>query len=107
MSRRFIGWLIWLALAACLYFFENNTGTRIVLCCSLLLPLIPAFRRMLFGADHAETPGRKPVRTETRSAPEEAEDGDVRPYQTGDPVNRVHWKLSAKRRELLIRKTAP
>ncbi len=107
MSRRIIGWLIWLGLAACLYFFENNTGTRIVLACSLLLPLIPAFRRMILGADHAETPARQPVRTETRSAPEEAEDGGVRSYQLGDPVNRVHWKLSAKRMELLIRKTAP
>ena len=105
MNRRIVGFLLWLALAAGLYFFENNTGTRIVLGCSLLLPLIPAVRRMLFGADHAETPARQPVRAKTFSSPEETENGDVRPYQIGDPVNRVHWKLSAKRQELLIRKT--
>ena len=105
MSRRIVGWLLWLALAACLYFFENNTGTRIVLGGSLLLPLIPVLRRMLLGADHAETPAWQPVVAKTFSSPEEEEDGDVRPYQIGDPVNRVHWKLSAKRQELLIRKT--
>ena len=44
-------WAVWLLSAACLYFFENNTGTRIMLCCALLLPLIPYFRRLLFAAD--------------------------------------------------------
>ena len=39
MKKRLVYWLIWLPLAICLYFFENNTGTRIVLACTILLPL--------------------------------------------------------------------
>ena len=48
MIRRRIGYAVWLLLAVCLYFFENNTGTRIVLVCTLLLPFIPVIRRSLF-----------------------------------------------------------
>lgn len=103
MSRRWIGYFIWLALAGGLYFFENNTGTRIILCCSLLLPLIPALRRALFSTDKAASIAARPVTVRTFSYPEEEDGGGVRLYQPGDPVNRMHWKLSAKRNELLIR----
>ena len=34
------------------------------------------------------------------------EPGDIRLYQPGDPVRRIHWKLSAKKNELLVRETA-
>ena len=40
------------------------------------------------------------VRSFTRQESEEP--GDVRPYVPGDPVQRIHWKLSAKKEELLI-----
>ncbi len=103
MNRRLIGYCVWLALAVCLYFFENNTGTRIVLFCSVLLPLIPSLRRALFSADHAETRQSSPLTVKTFSFPEEEDGGDVRAYQPGDPVNRMHWKLSAKRNAWLIR----
>lgn len=106
MKKRWIGYAVWLLLAACLYFFENNTGTRIVLCGSLLLPLFPAVRRMLFSADQTEQPARRPVTVKTFSYPEEEESGGVRAYRAGDPINRMHWKLSAKRHEWLIRETA-
>jgi uncharacterized protein (DUF58 family) len=33
-----IGWALWLIAAALLYFFENNTGTRILLDAALILP---------------------------------------------------------------------
>ena len=29
---------------------------------------------------------------------------DIRVYRQGDPLKRVHWKLSARKRELLVRK---
>ena len=103
MSRRLIGYCFWLLLAGCLYFFENNTGTRIVLCCSLLPPLIPAFRRMFFASDRAEAPRPQPVTVKTFCFREEEESSEVRAYRPGDPVNRMHWKLSAKRNEPLIR----
>ena len=103
MSRRLTVYLLWAALAGGLYFFENNTGTRIVLICSLLLPLIPPIRRAFFAADQTETQRPLPVTLRTFSYPEDEDGGGVRPYQPGDPVNRVHWKLSAKRNELLIR----
>ena len=105
MKKRLIGYLFWLGLAGCLYFFENNTGTRIVLCCTVLLPLIPSFRQLFFSADHAETPMPAAVTVKTFSFPEEEQDSEVRTYQPGDPVNRMHWKLSAKRNEWLIRQT--
>ncbi len=33
------------------------------------------------------------------------EDYDPRPYRPGDPINTIHWKLSAKREELVVRET--
>jgi hypothetical protein len=107
MKSRWIGYAAWLLLAACLYFFENNTGTRVVLLCSLLFPLIPPLRTALFSPD--ESTGEKAPETLTAGsfARREAEEpGDIRPYVPGDPVRRIHWKLSAKRDELLIRETA-
>ena len=104
MTGRRAGYVLWLLLAGCLYFFENNTGTRAVLCCSLLLPLLPAVRRMLFTADDPRGEGEKPaVILRTAPEPEEEDGSEVRPYRAGDPVNRIHWKLSAKRREWLVR----
>ena len=105
MNRRWIGFFVWLMLSGCLYFFENNTGTRAVLCASILLPLIPPIRRTLFSADQAEIIRQRPLTVKTFSVQEEEDAGDVRPYQPGDPVNRMHWKLSAKRHEWLLRKT--
>ena len=29
---------------------------------------------------------------------------DIRKYQSGDPLKRIHWKLSARRRELVVRR---
>ena len=101
-------WAVWLLTAACLYFFENNTGTRAVLLCSLLAPLIPPVRRAFSGADQAgaqKKPAPQTVRALTRG--EEEDPADVRPYRPGDPVRRIHWKLSARKGELLIRDTAP
>lgn len=40
MRKRRIGWLLWLLFAACLYFFENNGGTRAVLIASILVPCL-------------------------------------------------------------------
>ena len=48
MKKQYVGFAVWLLLACLLYFFENNTGTRIVLACTLLLPFIPMIRRSLF-----------------------------------------------------------
>ena len=107
MKKRYACFAVWLALACLLYFFENNTGTRIVLVCSLLLPMIPAVRRSLLKQDET---GRKPrlidQTIQAFAEQEEDEPGNVRAYQPGDPVNRIHWKLSAKRDELLVRERA-
>lgn len=40
MLKNRIGWGIWIFFAALLYFFENNTGTRILLVATLVLPLL-------------------------------------------------------------------
>ncbi len=106
MRKRRISYAVWLLLTACLYFFENNSGTRVILICSLLFPVIAFFRAAFFAEKtviRKETASRHSVRTfDSR----EAEDpGDTRLYQPGDPVRRIHWKLSVKKDELLIRET--
>lgn len=106
MNKRRMGFVLWLLLAACLYFFENNTGTRVILVCSLVLPFFPFFRAAFFSA---HVPPRGAQTTETVTALSFAdrgaeEPGEVRQYQPGDPLNRMHWKLSAKQDELLVRK---
>ena len=107
MRKRRIGYAVWLLLAAGLYFFENNTGTRIILLCSVLFPLLPVLREAFFRPDESgkeEAPETLTVKTFSRT--EEEEPGDVRAYRPGDPVRRIHWKLSAKKDELLIREAA-
>ena len=104
MKKRYIAYGIWLILAAGLYFFENNTGTRALLLCSLLPLPVPVFRRLFFIPDRAEGRRLQPVRVTAVSDPEEEDAGDVGVYRPGDPVNRIHWKLSAKKNELLVRK---
>ena len=42
MTKHRVYWLVWLLLTISLYFFENNTGTRIVLTASILVPLFSA-----------------------------------------------------------------
>ena len=107
MKKRIIGYAVWLILACLLYFFENNTGTRIVLACSLLLPFVPIIRRGFFGRDELIWRPRELTQTVQTFADRTEDDlGDVRAYQPGDPVNRIHWKLSAKRDELLVREQA-
>ncbi len=107
MRKKYVGCGVWLLLACLLYFFENNTGTRIVLLCSLLLPAVPVIRRVLFGPDEAPERSRAFPQTVRSFADREEDDpGGVRVYQPGDPVNRIHWKLSAKRDELLVREQA-
>ena len=99
MKRR-IEYGLWLAAAACLWFFENNTGTLAVLLFSLLIPLIPSARRALFRPDREPVAETRTVREKTGK---EDEPSDIRAYQSGDPLNRIHWKLSAKRDALLVR----
>ena len=107
MKKRWIGYAFWLLLAACLYFFENNTGTRAVLLCSLLIPLIPRLRPAFFSADETvREAAKKTLTVQSFIVLEADEPGEVRPYQPGDPIRRIHWKLSAKKDEILIRETA-
>jgi len=47
-----------------------------------------------------EAPGVRP-----RPGGGPGEDYDPRPYRPGDPLNSIHWKLSAKRDELVTRET--
>ena len=107
MKQRIAIWLSGTAMAGVLYFFENNAGTRIALACMLLLPLLPVTRRALFGADGTGAAPRAGSRTGRDFGFREADEpGEVRAYLPGDPLNRIHWKLSAKRDELLVRERA-
>ena len=107
MKKRYVCYAVWLILACLLYFFENNTGSRIVLVCSWLLPFVPFVRRSLFEKDAVSKEPRTIFQTvKTFAFREEDDPGDVRAYLPGDPVNRIHWKLSVKRDELLVREQA-
>ena len=104
MKKQYAGFAVWLFLACLLYFFENNTGTRIVLACSLLFPFAPVLRRSLFEKDAVGKQPQAIIQTiKTFASREEEDPDDVRAYLPGDPVNRIHWKLSAKKDELLVR----
>ena len=103
MKRRVFGYVCWLIVALSLYFFENNTGTRILLLCSLLFPLVPQLRGLFFSSVSCrktlpEARGLRPL------PPRETEEPDgVRAWLPGDPAGRIHWKLSAKRGQWLTR----
>ena len=70
MRKRRVCWLIWCAALGALYLFENNTTSRVLLLCSLLLPLLDALmvtvavRQLRFAvelADQAEKSGDIPI----------------------------------------------
>ncbi len=126
--------IIWLAAAALLYFFENNTGTRAVFILSVLFALIPGIRQAVLtprspsgrktgrhsspsntsihrfcvnreeGADPRGGKMERDPLFDGNIPSDETEPGiGVRPYVPGDPIARIHWKLSARRDELLSR----
>ena len=106
MKRR-IAYAAWLVLALCLYFFENNTGSRMVLLSSFVLFVLPVTRQILFAPDvyhPRQYADQKHAAKAHTTEPEE--NGQVRHYQPGDPVSRIHWKLSAKRQTLLVRENS-
>ena len=106
MKGRTAGYLAWLIAAGCLYFFENGAATRILLFCTLLVPAVPALRAVFFSRDRAEFSARQTLTVRHFSRRDWEEPGDLRAYVPGDPVSRVHWKLSAKKGELLVRPEA-
>lgn len=104
MNRRQIGYVVWLVLAFCLYFFENNMGTRVILLCSLLVLLLPKLRTAFFSADEKKQgTAANSLTIRAFLLQETDEPGDIRTYRLGDPIRLIHWKLSAKKDELLIR----
>ena len=89
--------VLWLLTAVLLYFFENNTGTRIILIASVCLPLTA----LLLSRSRVPPEDIRPA------VSREDEPVDIRPYVPGDPVKQIHWKLSAKTDRLLVRIFAP
>ena len=63
MAKRRAGWLIWLLAVGCLYFFENNAGTRAVLTASLVVPAI-SILCALWTAQRAAITVEAPARLE-------------------------------------------
>ena len=94
----------WLLSCGALYFFENNTGTRAVLLMAAAAPLIFWIKRRVKTHESLETRVTETEKPDMGSVPKTyAEPGDIREYATGDPVSRIHWKLTAKTGRLLIR----
>ena len=106
-KRRTAIYVCSLALFLCLYFFENNTGTRIILLCSLILPIFTKMRTALFGTEKTkQQPAHLEQNIKTFSYTESDEQGDIRKYVPGDPVRQIHWNLPAKRRRFLQIRTS-
>ena len=78
-----------------------------VLLSSLVLFVLPVTRQILFAPDvyhPRQYADQKHAAKAHTTEPEE--NGQVRHYQPGDPVSRIHWKLSAKRQTLLVRENS-
>ena len=99
---------VWMLTMAALYFFENNTGTRILLACSLFVPFfLKAFSTPAAGKKPLSTEKKRTLPPAAETFPEETEPGEIREYIPGDPVRSIHWKLSAKSDRLMVRPQAP
>ena len=48
-------------------------------------------------------PGDLGVETMKRALEDTASPSDFRAYQHGDPLKRIHWKMSARKREIMVR----
>ena len=104
MIRKTVMGAVWLLTAAALYFFENNTGTRIVLAGSLILLLCLRFFRLPANEKKAVSPDKNRIRSQiTEQTSDETGPGDVREYIPGDSFRKIHWKLYAKTDRLFIR----
>ena len=80
MNRKMPAVIAWLLIAAVLYFFENNTGTRIILGASVLIPLL--FRFVPFSA----APRKTEPAVSARTAPAEKPQPGPEPGSFRDPV---------------------
>lgn len=67
-----------------------------------LLPVLPHAGEAEELPRLEEEAARPPV-LRVRPGGGAAEDYDLRPYRPGDPVRQIHWKLSSKREELVLR----
>ena len=46
---------------------------------------------------------QKDVETMRRAMEDPSSPNDFRAYQQGDPLKRIHWKMSARKRELIVK----
>ena len=102
MKKTRVLYLIWLLAAMFLYFFENQSATRMMLAFSLAVLLLPCARRAMRREKTQILRQRRPE-WKMDGRQDAGGTGDIREYRPGDPAGRIHWKLSAKRDELLVR----
>ncbi len=50
------------------------------------------------------SPGDTGLETLSRAQEDPSSPSDVRSYQPGDPLKKIHWKLSMRKRELMVRR---
>ncbi len=70
---------------------DNSTGELLV------LPVPFEVEPLTFA------PGDMGVETMKRAMEDPSSPSDFRAYQNGDPMKRIHWKMSARKREIMIR----
>lgn len=70
---------------------DNSTGELLV------LPVPFEVEALTFA------PGDMGVETMKRAMEDPSSPSDFRAYQNGDPLKRIHWKMSARKQEIMIR----
>lgn len=50
------------------------------------------------------SPGDSGLETMARATEDASSPSDIRPYQPGDSLKKIHWKLSLRKRELMVRR---
>ena len=73
------------------------------------VPVIPPSELLVFPRTFSTdplvmSPGDPGSEIMSRATEDLSSPTDVRSYQMGDPMKKVHWKLSLRRRELMVRK---
>ena len=107
MKKRYAIQILWVLSSALLFFFESSPGTCTILAASLLLP--PLARCLPSRLGLLSPPPSGPLEREEKELLPGPSDAlsELRPYVPGDPVRHIHWKMTARTGQVLVRIPGP